>query len=177
MKEVAMKKTLAFLLAALALSLPSAAKDLSNRWGVGFTTALSPEASFGDELTSLSVRYWLDKQLGLEGVVGYSLVNRDEGEDQRYSTFGGRFLIKMVEEENLHVYGGAGIAFLYAKEGDNKGSGVGVEAFAGAEYFFQGLPNLGFSSEVGLRLSDTGDTTVFGTDGGSFLNFGIRYYF
>lgn len=172
-----MKKTLAFALAALALSAPAGAKDLSGRWGVGFTKALSPESTFGEGLTSLSVRYWLDKQLGLEGVLGYKLVNRDDGPDERYSSLGGRFLIKMVEEENLQAYGGAGLAFLYAKEGEDSGSGVGVEAFVGAEYFFQGLPNLGFSSELGLQLSDTGDTTVFGTGGGSFIDFGIRYYF
>ncbi|MBI5445478.1 MAG: hypothetical protein HY900_30220 [Deltaproteobacteria bacterium] len=171
-----MKRALWIVCATLLFALPAAAKDMTGLWGVGYTKAFSPA---GSDLSAVSVRYWLDKQLGLEGLFGYQLINRDNGADERTLNLGGRFLIKMVEEENLHVYGGAGLALLYHKvDGDdNGGGGVGAETFAGAEYFFQGLPNLGFSSEVGLRLADTGDTTVFGTDGNSFVNFGIRYYF
>lgn len=174
-----MKRALWIACTVVAFALPAAAKDMTGLWGVGYTKALSPQ---GSGLSAVSVRYWLDKQLGLEGLFGYQLINRDGGADERSMSLGGRFLIKMVEEENLHAYGGAGIAALYHRveldNGDHQGGGgVGVEAFVGAEYFFQGLPNLGFSSEVGLRLADTNDTTVFGTEGDSFANFGIRYYF
>lgn len=174
-----MKKALWIACTALLFALPAQAKDMTGLWGVGFTKAFSPA---GSDMTSVSARYWLDKQLGFEGLFGYQLVNNDNGDDERSMSLGGRFLIKMVEEDNLHAYGGAGLALLYHKikhdNGDDEGGGgVGVEAFAGVEYFFQGLPNLGFSSEVGLRLADTGDTTVFGTGGGSFIDLGIRYYF
>lgn len=174
-----MKKTLWIACAALMLAVPAAAKDMTGLWGVGFTKALTPK---GSDMTAVSARYWLDKQLGLEGLFGYELVNNDDGGDERSLSLGGRFLIKMVEEDNLQVYGGAGLALLYHKyedaDGDNQGgAGLGAEAFAGVEYFFQGLPNLGFSSEVGLKLADDGDRTVFGTDGGSFIDLGIRYYF
>jgi hypothetical protein len=176
MKEVPMKKFLLTFCAILLFALPASAKDTAGLWGVGFTKALSPADS---SLTSISVRYWLDKQLGLEGLFGYNLINRDE-DDERAFNLGGRFLVKVVEEQNLHVYGGAGLALLYNKN-DSKGedgkAGLGVDAFAGVEYFFQGLPNLGFSSEVGVGLASSGGTTAFGTNGGSFLDFGIRYYF
>jgi hypothetical protein len=172
-----MKKCLLTLCAVALFALPASAKDMTGLWGLGYTQALSPANS---SLTSLSMRYWLDKQLGLEGLFGYNLVNGDNDNDERSFTLGGRFLIKAVEEQNLHVYGGAGLAILYNKNeaaNEDGSTGLGVEAFAGVEYFFQGLPNLGFSSEIGLRLADTGDNTVFGTTGGSFLDFGIRYYF
>jgi len=158
---------------ALAVSLPVHAKDLSGQWGAGFSKALGPE---GSGVSSLAVRYWVDRQLALEGLGGFRVVDRNTG-DERFFTLGGRFLIKAVEEENLHVYGGAGLAWLYRKEGGDGNAGVGAEAFAGVEYFFQGLPHLGFSAEAGLSLQDVGDETAFGTWGESFVNLGLRYYF
>ncbi|MBI5441206.1 MAG: outer membrane beta-barrel protein [Deltaproteobacteria bacterium] len=169
-----MKKAVLAACVGLVLAVPAAARDLSGKLGLGFTQAFSPE---GSGLTSLSARYWLDKQLGIEGVLGFKLVNDDDGPDERFWNLGGRFLIRIVQEDNLHVYGGAGLAVVHEKSDGESDTGVGADAFAGVEFFFQGLPNLGFSTEVGLQLTDTGETTSFGTRGGSFANFGIRYYY
>ena len=47
----------------------------------------------------------------------------------------------------------------------------------GIEYFFSGLPNLGFSTEVGLTMMDYDDDNSFGTTADSFVGAGIHYYF
>ena len=169
-----MKRAILVACTALLFALPASAKDLSGKWGVGFTKAFAPE---GSGLSAIGVRYWVDRQLGVEGLFGYKSVNRDDDDDRRDFNLGARFLIKMVEEDNLHAYGGAGLALLYSKVEDESDTGVGVDAFVGVEYFFQGLPNLGFSSEVGLGLSDVGSTTTFGTQGESFVNLARHYYF
>lgn len=169
-----MKRSIALALLLTLLALPAWSKDLGGMWGVGFTKAFAPE---GSGLSSLAVRYWVDRQLAVEVVGGFRLVDREDAPDDRYYNLGGRFLIKAVEEENLHVYGGGGVAYLRERHSGDSDSGVGAEAFAGVEYFFQGLPHLGFSSEVGLSLSDVGDNTTFGTNGESFVSVGLRYYF
>lgn len=169
-----MKKFLIAISVLLAMSSAALASELSGMWGVGYTKAFAP---YDSGLSSLSVRYWVDRQLGIEGFFGLLARENNKGVDQRYYNFGTRFLIKIVEEENLHVYGGGGIAILYEKSDEDGHGGVGAQGFAGVEYFFQGLPHLGFSSEIGLSLQDVGDNTTFGTTGESFMNMGIRYYF
>ncbi len=47
----------------------------------------------------------------------------------------------------------------------------------GIEYFFSGLPNLGFSTEVGLTFMDNDNNDSFGTTADSFVGAGIHYYF
>ena len=165
-------KRIALLLVAGALLLAPAAqaKDLADRWGIGFTQGL---ATTDPGHTSLSVRYWIDSQLAVEGQAGFSVSDRDNEPDERSFSVGGRFLIKVVEEENLHAYGGAGISFLNEKEDGNSDQGVGADAFAGVEFFFQGLPHLGLSTEFGLVVEELGDRTDFG----GFASLGIRYYF
>lgn len=169
-----MRRTLVPALFLLLFALPASAKDLSGMWGVGFSKSFAPE---GSGLSSLAVRYWVDRQLAVEVLGGFRVVDRDDGPDERFYSLGGRFLIKIVEEDNLHVYGGGGLAWLRERRHGDSDNGVGVEAFAGVEYFFQGLPHLGFTGEVGLGLSDVGDRTTFGTNGESFVNLGLRYYF
>jgi hypothetical protein len=168
-----MKKAVLALCAGLLLAVPAAAKDLSGLVGVGFTNAFSGASG----LTSVSARYWVDKQLGIEGLVGFESVNRERGADLNRQVFAARLLLNFVQEDNLHLYGGAGLALLREEFDDDSDSGLGLDLFVGAEFFFQGLPNLGFSSEVGLEISDDGNTTFVGTHGGSFATFGIRYYF
>jgi hypothetical protein len=173
--EDTMKRlSLALVSATLLLAPAAQAKDLADRWGVGFTQGL---ASTDPGHTSLSVRYWLDSQVALEGRTGFSFSKRDNAPDDRSFSVGGRFLIKAVEEDNLHLYGGAGLSLLTERRDGNSDQGVGAEVFGGAEFFFQGLPHLGFSTEVGLVLEEMGDRTDFRTDGGGFINLGIRYYF
>ena len=170
-----MKRIVLTALAAALLLAPAAhAKDLADRWGVGFTQGL---ATSQPEHTALSVRYWLDSQLAIEAKSGFTYSKDDNGPDSRSFSLGGRFLIKMVEEENLHAYGGAGVSLLTEKQGGDSDSGVGAEVFGGVEFFFQGLPHLGFSTELGLVLEEMGDRTDFRTDGGAFGSLGIRYYF
>ncbi|MDW7708881.1 MAG: hypothetical protein SCH98_00290 [Deferrisomatales bacterium] len=171
-----MRRTIALTLslALLLFALPAGAKDLSGMWGVGFSKGFAPE---GSGLSSVAVRYWIDRQLAVEFLGGFRLVDRDDGPDERFYNLGGRFLIKFVEEENLHAYGGGGLAWLRERRSGSSDNGVAAEAFAGVEYFFQGLPNLGFTGEVGLGLTDVGDRTTFGTSGESFVNLGMRYYF
>lgn len=173
-------KRLALTLVATALALaPNAyAKDLTDRWGLGFTEGL---ASTSPGHTSLSVRYWMDSQLGLEAHSGFSYNKPENQSSERSFSLGARFLIKVVEEENLHAYGGAGLTLLSEKyntgTGSNSDIGVGAEVLGGLEFFFQGLPHLGFGTEVGLVLEQMGDRTSFRSDGGSFVRVGIRYYF
>ena len=91
---------------------------------------------------------------------------------------GGKVYFKLKDEENLHVDAIAGLGF--ARIDPDKGStetAKWISVGIGIEYFFSGLPNLGFSTEVGVTMMDYDDNTSFGTMADSFVGAGIHYYF
>ncbi len=177
-----MKKMLSAITAILCISLcavPVTAKDLKGKVGVGYEAlALGPVNI--DLLQQISVRYWYSNDWGMEANVGFIQVSESGLDDTatsdnsaRGTAIGVRVMRNFIREQNMNIYagGGAGILSLESKTGYN------LDAFLGAEFFLQGLPNLGFSSEVGLGTLKVDNISISGTKGGSFLNMGIRYYF
>ncbi|MBW1865340.1 MAG: hypothetical protein JRI64_06870, partial [Deltaproteobacteria bacterium] len=78
----------------------------------------------------------------------------------------------------LHVdaIGGLGFSRADPDKGNTK-TGTWINVGIGIEYFFSGLPNLGFSTEVGFTFMDYDNDDSFGTTADSFVGAGIHYYF
>ena len=144
------------------------ARDLNQQIGIGFNSQLSP-----NENDAISAKYWLNPNLCLQAMAGFSFSDEVNEID-----LGGKVLLKMIDEENMYVYagGGTGIANVDPDQGDGD-TAFWLGGFVGLEFFLSGLPNLGFSTEVGLKIYDYNDNTTFGTDSDTFLSAGIHYYF
>jgi hypothetical protein len=56
-------------------------------------------------------------------------------------------------------------------------SGFQLLAYGGAEFFFAGLENLGFSTEFGPSVTSLSSQVRFATFGDSPLRAGITFYF
>ena len=147
---------------------PAFAKDLKGNLGIGFNSQFNTQG--GD---SLSGKYWINNELAVQALLGFYYSDTSDELD-----LGGKVYFKINDEENLHVDAIAGLG-LSRVDPDNGSTetatwfNVGI----GIEYFFSGLPNLGFSTEVGLSLIDDDDDTSFGTTADSFVGAGIHYYF
>jgi len=150
------------------LASPGFAKDLKGDLGIGFNS------QFGSrDLDSISGKYWINNELAVQGLLGFSY--SDEYDELN---MGGRVFFKIKDEENLHVDAIAGLGFTrFDPDQGNTDTATWINAGIGIEYFFSGLPNLGFSTEVGLTFMDDDDGTTFGTTADSFVGAGIHYYF
>lgn len=150
----------------------SSYKSYSNsRIGVGFNSQLSQAG-----VNSVSVRYWADDRIGFDGMLGFAL-----GDNNKYFDLGGKILFVLRKEQNASIYGFGllGIENASTKNpftGDTTSdTGVTVAGGLGAEFFLTGLPNLGFSTELGLGYNST--SKIFGTFGNWIPSAGVRYYF
>ena len=143
------------------------AKDLRNHPGVGFNN------QFG-EFSALSVRYGLptpDPLINIQAeiVLGF---NADTDEDTDNGFFaGGRVLYTFVAEDNMNLYGAAGVGLTANEEG----AAAKLLPGLGVEFFLFGLENLGFSAEWGIAI-DLGKPTGVATFSGS-PGVGLHYYF
>lgn len=144
------------------------AKDLGGKLGVGFNSQLTAR-----DVSSISAKYWISDDLGAQGILGFY-------SDDDYNEFdmAGKILFKLKDEENLHVdaFGALGFTRYEYDDGDDD-SGISMAGGLAIEFFFSGLPNLGFSSEVGLAFSDISDNSSFKTTSDTFITAGIHYYF
>ena len=91
---------------------------------------------------------------------------------------GGKLLYVIRSEQNMNVYagGGLGIANIDWDQGDSD-TAFSLSGILGVEYFFSGLPNLGFSTELGIMFRDYDDNDSVGSDADTLLTAGIHYYF
>ena len=136
------------------------AKNLDGRVGFGLTY-LDFTAS-----PALSMKYFHTNLLSTVFVAGFNT-------DVNTYQLGIKTVRQVVLEENLNVFLGVG-GFLVNSTA--LGTGVEFDALAGAEFFFAGLPNLGFQFEIGIGLRSQGRTT-FRSIGGGFGSGAIHYYF
>jgi len=147
------------------------AKELANRLGIGYSN------QFSEDLPSMAIRYYPDPKLGIGAALGV-----DTKEDE--SKFG--FMVKLYRviftEDNLNFYMGTGAGLISLEEDDGTGdtesdSGFELSGFAGAEFFFTGLENLGFSFETGVGVTSINSEVRFRTIGDHPIKAGMTFYF
>ena len=144
------------------------AKDLNGRVGLGFNSQLSPNG-----INSASIKVWTTSDVCLQPIVGFQFTD-----DVNEIDIGGKLLYKIKDEKSINVYtgGGIGVAIVDPDVGDSE-TAFSIGAILGVEYFFSGLPNLGFSSEIEFLVFDYLENTTVGLDADTFLTAGIHYYF
>jgi len=154
-----MKKIIVGLVtASILLSLPvkGEAVNLEKRLGVGYS-AFSP-------LSGWSIRYWLTEDFAVNVITGFHFET-----DRNEFLLGGRIIYKAKDEKNLNLYLGGEIGVDLRQNAEDNFS---IGPFAGAEYFFAGLPNLGLGAEIGAYYESADSTfaTLFG-------GLAVHYYF
>lgn len=163
--------TTALFLAFLLSPLAAHAKDLRNRFGLGYNAQLGG-------LPAISLKYTLpakDKAINLavEGLGGATLPS--DGSQEIMA--GLRVLYGVVAEDQMNLY--VGLGGLYVHSDAAAFAGVRAQPVLGAEFFLYGLDNLGFSLEVGVNLDvdlvagGVGASTAASSMGG----LGLHYYF
>lgn len=168
------------------------AGELVGKLGVGFNAQTiglwrGGENAFTPYSAGVSVRYYFTNLIGIEGSVGFGwyeldVEKRQGGEgtaDVNYSAISlePKVLFNFLSEKQACVYGFGGLGLIHYEAEDDSDTGIRLSAGAGVQWFFYGLPNLGFSAEFGLTYETIGDLQFFGTFGGMLTSFGIHYYF
>lgn len=159
-------KAAALTLVLLCLAPLAQAKDLTNRLGIGFKN------QFAIDVPSIAAQYYPGPELGLAAVVGVDTIKNN-------SKFGAMVKVNRVvfQEDNLNFYLGAGAGLLTLETAGTTESGFQLLAYGGAEFFFAGLENLGFSMEFGPSVTSLASQVRFNTFGDSPLRAGITFYF
>jgi len=163
----------------------------ANKVGVGYQGIL-----WGNILNGVSVRGWIGPNIGLEGNVfyGHAAASYDDGSssedigDGSLWMVNAKFMYAFIVRANSKFYAGGQFTYGQLKvnpEGDesfiSKIYSPGI--FAGAEWCFPQLPELGFNFELGYNyLYNTSGTD---NSSGSFdikmhgmnLGAGVHYYF
>lgn len=183
MKKLAIANCLLFCLLSIGFVMTSFASlpDMeSERYGVGVVAQ-----QYFTQSNVLSLRYWANKDWGIEGLLGYySYANSING-----SLIGGRYLRSIKRERYLNLYGFGMLAIVNTSQvsptNSNNTESVGGTCIAlglGAEFFIEELPNLGVSFEAGLA-DMTGDyynnasTKGIALFGNPVSNVALHYYF
>ena len=152
---------------AILLSSPSAfAVDLANRLGVGYSNQMSTD------LPSIAAKYYPNAGTALSVAIGV------DTEDNN-SRFGILFKLYRIifTERNLNFYLGGGAGLLSREVLSETRSGFELGGFLGAEFFFTGLENLGFSFEAGVGIRSDSDGARFRTVGDHPVRGGVIFYF
>lgn len=157
-----------------AVSTSASAIDRTGNIGLGYQQAFMGE-DLGTSLGSWSLKYGMASNMKLQFAVGFDMSNKDAFDDMFNVGLGLEY--DLVENENSDFYTGLKIGLLW-----NKSSAaeyiLRFEVPLGFEWSFSGLPELGFTADVGL-LADyatSPKTFALSSIGGGF-NWGVHYYF
>ncbi len=157
--------TLLIVIAALVPQL-SHAKELPERLGVGYSN------QFSEDLPSIAMRYYPDPKLGVGLALGI-----DTNDGQSKFGFMARLYRIIFPEDNMNFYMGTGAGIISIEENDTTDSGFELSGFCGAEFFFTGLENLGFSFEAGVGVTSIDSEVRFRTIGDHPMKAGVTFYF
>lgn len=164
-----LKKALIFKLLSVTLMLCSAqveAKDMTSRLGVGFRNAYSMD------LPSVAAIYYPSAQYGVVGAVG---VDTQENASKSAFSIGLRRILFF--EDNMNFFMGGQLTMLSRENAlSETESGFELGALIGAEFYFAGLENLGFSFESGVAVTNV-KKTRFRTVGDHPFRAGVIFYF
>lgn len=150
----------------VAFSVSAQAKDLGHRLGIGYKN------QFASDLPGIAIVYYPGAELGLSAIIG---VDTQE-ENSRFGLMAKLHRV-IFEENNLNFYMGAGAGLVSVETGGKNESGFELLGFGGAEFFFTGLENLGFSFETGVGVTSLSSNVRFRTIGDSPFRAGITFYF
>ncbi len=156
------------LLSLFAFSSTAMAKDTRGRFAGGFNQ------QFG-HVSALSVRYAIPTNspavnIHLEGAFGLETQSGEDTEEANRVFSGGRLLYGIIAEDNLNLFVAGGMGAL----SNNDSSTLRIQPAMGADFFFFGLENLGFTVEWGLNLDVTGQTGIATT---AAAGAGVHYWF
>lgn len=144
----------------------SFSKEMPQRLGVGIKNNTS------QNLPSLAMVYNLSGNLSMTGGFG---VDTQKDYSALQLQAGIRHII--FHETNLHFYAGGQVGLVSFEEPVNgKNSGFEANVICGAEFFFTGLENVGFTFEGGLGLSSIKNTRIR-TIANDPFKAGIIFYF
>ena len=159
-----MKKVFGVLLVGVVIAVFSStnccALDLSQRFGIGYTTG---------ESNVVMGRYWISRTFAIDGLLGFSLA-----EGSNVLTVGTQAWYKLIGEKNLNFTVGGRISletidYLANVPMDDD---LAIGPLVGIEYFFPGIENLGLQANLGLAFhsrSNRFNTVV--------SQIGLLYYF
>jgi len=141
--------------------------------GVGY------QAMFLDDfIHGASVRAWFDNKWGVEGNIMQASVDTGYSDSDAW-LLTGKVMYCPIIRENSQFYVGFEGGFgevddnIYMYTGDN--DVVTYGPLFGAEYRFQGLPELGFNWEVGYRFTDFDNDGNDGDLNGIGISLGVHY--
>lgn len=141
-------------------------KSMAKKTGIGFYQ-LTPIPR------ALSLRHWLSDKTALNFVCGLDFYEV-AGEDAHDIVMGIKVLSVIKGEKQLNAFVGGGLDLEFAGNGDST-TGYRMKFLTGVEYFFHGLPNLGFGAEIGIQLGeDINENSFFGT---TYGDVGVHYYY
>ena len=158
-------KRILIIMAVAIFSQAAFAKEMANRLGIGF------KDQYSVSLPSAAVQYYPTSELGLSAALGV-----DTQKDNSKFGMMARVYRIVFTEENLNFYMGAGGGILSHETAGKNDSGFELAGFAGAEFFFSGLENLGFSFEAGVGVASLSSGSRFRTFGDTPVRAGIMFY-
>jgi len=170
------------------LAAPALAEDnyLSNKVGVGYQGMMAD-----DYLNGISVRGWINDNIGLEGSLFYGGMGIEadsfEVADADLMLFEAKAMYAFIVKSNSRFYAGAkfgyGMINLDAYEETLLDDSLwSLGTFIGAEWNWSEIPELGFNFDVGYNYInyeedfDGGHELEISLDGIA-ATFGIHYYF
>ena len=148
------------------------AKELTNRLGVGYAN------QFSTDLPSLAVRYYPDPKMSVGAQLGV-----DTQKDSSKFGFSVNVHRVIFTEDNVNFYMGSSAGLISTQSiptgqtSSKTDSGFELAAFIGAEFFFTGLENLGFSFEGGVGVTSVSSQVRFRTIGDTPFKAGVIFYF
>lgn len=158
-------RILGILSLSLLISTTGFAKEMPQRLGIGIKDNISRS------LPSLALVYHLDGNSALTG--GFGLDTEKDNSSIQFNV-GVRYVI--FQEKNMHFYSGGQLGYLNYETAGTKESGIEFNLVGGAEFFFEGLENLGWTIEGGFGISTAKNTRVR-TIGDHPFKAGMIFYF
>jgi len=170
----------------MAVSVAQAEDSEPGQIGVGYQGIF-----FGDLINAVSVRF-APAPLGGQIELGQGSVDIDApggfGADLDILMIKGKLYYTLIQRENSVFYAGASLGYYKIEStsfpfvGTADTDGFSIAPLIGAEWRFQGLPELGLNFEVSYEINDLesdlpgGGTTDIGLYGIT-VSTGIHYYF
>ncbi len=155
---------------------------MNQRNGVGYLQKKSTLNSSSGLTTyssdQLSYKFFLSDTLFGNGLLAYGNASYN---DTKLQIMAVDFRVGKVfrQFQNTLLYAGLSLGYLQINDDANAidGTGTALSVFAGAEMFFNALPNFGFSAEIGYGMREAGDYSSSDLSISTFPSFSIHYYY